>query len=510
MASCWGGALILGGVLAKQTRMGHYVGVLLPTSVAATTTFFALQGIGRIPALLNFTAGSGPVCSACRTARIDVVYTSRLFVQKAGLAPLVEALQQVSQLHFLEDVRRELRPWQMLAGWLAAWFPEWVYRRRVKGVTPADPAVVLFTSGSEGEPKGVVLSHDNLLANGLQLQSRIAIHAEDVLLNVLPVFHAFGLTVGTLLPLWAGIRVHALPSPLDYHLIPEVAYAMRATLLAGTDTFLAGYARVADPGDFVWMRYVVAGAEPLREETARLWMERFGIRILEGYGTTEASPVLAVNTPQASRLGSVGALLPGVEYRLDPVPGITDGALLSVRGANIMLGYLLPGGNGQPVRPPSPHGEGWYGSGDIVRVDGQGFVYILGRAKRFAKIGGEMVSLAAVEQLAAQLWPEYRHAAVVLGAPAQGGGGRRGEQLVLVSECPDPDRQALLLRLRARGMGEIYLPGKICSVESLPLLGSGKIDLAAVQQLAVAAFYGENSGSAHSPVFSIDHGQEFL
>ncbi|MEO5339313.1 MAG: AMP-binding protein [Magnetococcus sp. MYC-9] len=478
-------AMILSRILSQQTEPGSRVGILLPGSVAATTTFFALHAIGRIPALLNFTVGAAPLRSACQTGRISVVYTSRLFVHKAGLEPLLTGLQSQCQVHFLEDVRTLLKPWQLLAGGLLALFPERSHRHLAPNSHPAQPAALLFTSGSEGEPKGVLLSHDNLLANGIQMRARIDLHAEDLLLNVLPLFHAFGLTVGTLLPILAGIRCHCLPSPLDYHHIPEVTYRTRATLLAGTDTFLAGYARCADPGDFQWMRYVVAGAEPLREETRRLWMERFGIRILEGYGTTEASPVLAVNTPLACRPGSVGRPLPGVACRLDAVPGIHDGALLSVKGPNIMLGYLLPGGEDHGCIPPSPHGEGWYASGDIVRLDEQGFLYILGRVKRFAKIAGEMISLAAVEQLAASAWPDHRHAAVALGVNQRETGGRTGEQLVLVTEHPHPNRRTLLSHLRTRGLAEIHLPGRLVSVTAIPLLGSGKIDYAAVLALLI-------------------------
>ncbi|MBF0161278.1 MAG: AMP-binding protein [Magnetococcales bacterium] len=476
-------ALILGLHLAKHNPRGAHVGILLPTTNAAITTFFALQAFGRIPALLNFTAGSAPLRSACRTGDIQTLYTSRLFVQKAGLEPLLAELRQESQVLFLEDVRGQLQPWQLAWGMLLSCFPQQVYPFIAPGVTSEQPAVLLFTSGSEGEPKGVLLSHDNLLANGVQMQARMDVHNSDILLNVLPLFHAFGLTAGTLLPLWAGMRCHCLPSPLDYNRIPEVAYTLRATVLAGTDTFLAGYARTADPSDFQWMRYVVAGAEPLRESTYRLWLERFGIRIMEGYGTTETSPVLSVNTPLSHRLGSVGRLLPGIDCRLDPVAEIPQGALLSVRGANIMLGYLLPGQDGRCHRPLSPHGEGWYACGDIVRKDAEGFLYILGRAKRFAKVGGEMISLAVVEQVAALAWPDHRHAVVAFRPEQQEESKRAGEQLVLLTEHPHPDRSTLLAQIRAKGMGEIYLPKKIIRVTTLPLLGSGKADYTAIQAL---------------------------
>ena len=473
-------SLLLGQIVARQTQANSYVGILLPTSVGSIITFFALHAFGRTPALLNFTAGSGPLCSACQTARISVVYSSRLFVRKAGLDALVTALEKQVTVIFLEDVRRLLTPWKLFLAGMLVLFPQRAYRYFCPTQKPAHPAVVLFTSGSEGDPKGVVLSHDNLVANALQIHARIDIQADDVMLNVLPMFHAFGLTVGSLFPLFAGIRSHCLSSPLEYALIPDRAYAVQASLMAGTDTFLAGYARTADARDFFRMRYVFSGAEPLRQETQRLWMERFGIRILEGYGTTEASPVLAVNTPMACRTGSVGRLLPGIAYHLEPVPGLSPGALLCVRGPNIMLGYLLPGKAGIYHFPDSGQGDGWYDSGDIVTVDPQGFIYILGRAKRFAKIAGEMISLAAVEHLATQVWPEWRHAVVCCRD------ARKGEYLVLVSEHPTPDRSRLLQQIQIQGLGNLYLPKKLLSVESLPLLGSGKVDFAAIVRMVAS------------------------
>ena len=503
-------SLILGKLLAEQTQVGAYVGILLPTSTTAITTFFALQAFGRVPAMLNFTAGPGPVSSACQTARIKTIYSSRLFVRKAGLEPLVTALQNHANIVFLEDLLTLLKPWRLLWGWLLALFPEKAYRHFNPGIKPGQPAVVLFTSGSEGEPKGVVLSHDNLLANSVQIHARIDVNPDDIMLNVLPMFHAFGLTVGSLLPLFAGIRCHCLPSPLEYHLIPELAYALRASLLAGTDTFLAGYARTADACDFLQMRYVFAGAEPLLDKTRHLWMERFGIRILEGYGTTEASPVLAVNTPMACRSGTVGRLLPGINFRLDPVPGISVGALLSVQGPNIMLGYLLANNNGSYYLPESQHGDGWYASGDIVSMDEQGFLRIIGRAKRFAKIGGEMISLTVVENLATTAWPDYRHAVVSHSDP------RKGEQLVLVTEHPNPNRQELFAQARIIGLKGLFLPKKILSVAVLPLLGSGKCDLSTVTTtveswLKTDVQHEINTHSpTNHPVLTVENSQEFL
>jgi acyl-[acyl-carrier-protein]-phospholipid O-acyltransferase/long-chain-fatty-acid--[acyl-carrier-protein] ligase len=349
-------------------------------------------------------------------------------------------------------------------------FAAWRHRRL--GMAPSDPAAILFTSGSEGAPKGVVLSHANLLANCRQLAARVDFSPADQVLNALPMFHSFGLTAGFLLPLLSGVRIFLYPSPLHYRIVPELAYGIGATLLFGTDTFLAGYARAAHPYDFYALRYVFAGAEPVREETRRVWSERFGKRILEGYGVTECSPVIAVNTPMHFQAGTVGRLLPLIEHRLDPVPGIAEGGRLLLRGPNVMAGYLRPEQPGA-LAPPE---EGWHDTGDIVRIDDEGFVTIAGRAKRFAKIAGEMVSLA--ERITAAACPEQRHAVVALPDP------RRGERLVLVSDAAKVSRDALLAAAHREGVPEIAVPRDIVIVARLPLLGSGKTDYAAVLRLA--------------------------
>jgi acyl-[acyl-carrier-protein]-phospholipid O-acyltransferase/long-chain-fatty-acid--[acyl-carrier-protein] ligase len=335
--------------------------------------------------------------------------------------------------------------------------------------------VVLFTSGSEGTPKGVVLSHRNLLANRVQLSARIDFSPRDRVFNVLPVFHSFGLTGGLLLPLLSGIQTFLYPSPLHYRIVPELVYDRNATILFGTDTFLAGYARAAHPYDFYSLRYVFAGAERLRAETRRTWSEKFGLRIFEGYGATETAPVLACNTPMHFKAGTVGRLLPGIRHRLEPVPGVAEGGRLQVQGVNIMLGYLRAERPGE-LEPPT---DGWYDTGDIVSFDEDGYITIQGRAKRFAKVAGEMVSLTAVEEQVAALWPEHHHAVVAVEDP------RKGEQLVLVTENPTAERGALQAHIQAGGGSELMIPRQVVPVERLPLLGTGKTDYVAVQALAV-------------------------
>jgi acyl-[acyl-carrier-protein]-phospholipid O-acyltransferase/long-chain-fatty-acid--[acyl-carrier-protein] ligase len=375
-------SLVLGRRLARGTARGDKVGLMLPNSVGAALAFLALQATGRAPAMLNHTAGIDGVLSACRTAGLHRVITSRRFVELAKLAALAERLAAEVELIWLEDIRERLGVIDKLYGAIALRFAASLHRRLV--ISPRDPAAVLFTSGSEGAPKAVVLSHSNLLANRRQIAARVDFSPADLALNALPMFHSFGLTGGFLLPLLSGVRVFLYPSPLHYRIVPEIAYATGATILFGTDTFLAGYARRANPYDFYALRYVFAGAERVREETREIWSERFGKRILEGYGVTECSPVIAVNSPMHYRAGTVGRFLPLVEHRLEPVPGIADGGRLIVRGPNVMAGYLR---GGDIEEPP----DGWYDTGDIVTVDADGFVAIVGRVKRFAKLGGEMV-----------------------------------------------------------------------------------------------------------------------
>jgi len=460
----------LGSVLAARTRPGEHVGVLLPTSRGALVTFFALQAVQRVPAMLNFSTGSAAVQAACRATQIAIVLTSRRFVEQAKLEALITAIEGVGTVVYLEDVRPEIGLGTRLRGlWRS-----FTARGRMNAARAAEPAVVLFTSGSEGTPKGVVLSHRNLLANRHQLAAVVDINRTDVVLNALPVFHSFGLTGGLLLPLLNGVRTFLYPSPLHYRTVPELAYGLNATILFGTDTFLAGYARVADNYDFYSVRYVFAGAERVKPETRRVWFEKFGIRILEGYGATETAPAIAVNTPMQFRAGTVGRLLPGITHRLEPVPGIAEGGRLFVHGPNVMLGYLRAEAPGV-LQPPE---HGWYDTGDIVDFDAEGFVTIKGRAKRFAKVAGEMVPLGTVEDLAVRVWPQAAHAVVAVPD------AKRGEQVVLLTEQRDATRATLAAAAREAGLPEIFVPRAIVTVDAVPILGTGKIDYVSAARLA--------------------------
>lgn len=466
-------SFLLGDLFRHEAKQGERVGVLLPNVSACVVTILALQSRGIVPAMLNYTVGVKAGVAALETAMIETVITSRAFIEKANLEVLCENLEKHVEIIYLEDLREKITFSGKISAWLAARNPERSIRRRLKHVSSEDEALVLFTSGSEGLPKGVVLSHANILANVAQLASRFDFTSRDVCFNALPVFHSFGMTGGVWLPLVTGMKVFLYPSPLHYRVIPEVVYDVNATLLFGTNVFLAGYAKHAHPYDFYSLRYVVAGAEKLQDETRQLWMEKFGLRIFEGYGATETSPVIAANTPMHFKVGSVGYFLPGIRYKLEEIPGIKVGGRLWVKAPNVMAGYLLhdePGVLQAPV-------DGWYDTGDIVRVDDEDFVYIEGRLKRFAKFAGEMISLTAVEELASLCWPDYMHVALAVDD------AHKGEQIVLMSTYEMAERKALQVYVKANGINELYVPRQYVYVDEMPLLGTGKVHYPAAQAL---------------------------
>jgi acyl-[acyl-carrier-protein]-phospholipid O-acyltransferase/long-chain-fatty-acid--[acyl-carrier-protein] ligase len=468
-------SFILGKLLHHICRAEKTIGVLLPSAVSTALTFFGLHAYGRTPAMLNFTAGGAQIVAACHTAEITTVIASRRFITMAKLDDTVEELTHAGiRIVYLEDVRSRVRTQDKIAGFLASAFPRTILRHTAKAKTD-DPAVILFTSGSEGTPKGVVLSHANLQANRFQLAARVDFGPQDIVFNCLPMFHAFGLTGGTLLPILSGVKSFFYPSPLHYRIVPELIYDINATILFGTDTFLAGYARQGHPYDLHTIRYIFAGAEKLKEETRKAFAEKFGVRIFEGYGATETGPVISTNTPMQNRAGTVGRFLPNIDWKVERVPGIDEGGKLWVRGPNVMLGYLradLPG-------VLKPLEGGWYDTGDIVAIDAQGYISILGRTKRFAKIGGEMVSLAAVEAAIGEAWPGQAHAAVTVPD------AKKGEQITLVTEKEDASREALVAHFRGARLPELALPRKIIVVKQIPLLGTGKIDYQKVKAIAL-------------------------
>ncbi|PKO25390.1 MAG: bifunctional acyl-ACP--phospholipid O-acyltransferase/long-chain-fatty-acid--ACP ligase [Betaproteobacteria bacterium HGW-Betaproteobacteria-8] len=467
-------SLALGRLIAKISQPDETVGVLMPNVNTTVSLIFGMSAMRRTPAMLNYTAGAQGIANACTAATINTIVTSRQFLEAANL---VETVADIPNVHivYLEDMRNSFKLMDKL--WLllfALRFPQ----RAEQSCNPDSPAVVLFTSGSEGKPKGVVLTHRAILSNVAQIRAVIDFSPADKFFMALPLFHAFGFTAGAILPVVSGTRLFIYPSPLHYRLIPEIIYDRGCTVVFGTSAFLGYYAKFAHPYDFHKVRYVVAGAEKLNEEVRKIWMDKFGIRVLEGYGTTECAPVLAVNTPMFYRAGTVGNLLPLLQFRLADVPGIDRGGLLHVKGPNVMLGYYFYEQPGQLATTSSEFGSGWYSTGDIVDIDENGFVHILGRVNRFAKVAGEMVSLETVEHIARQASAAHQHAASTQSDP------QRGENILLFTTDQHLQRHDLQQAAHELGHPEIAIARKIIIVPELPLLGSGKVDYVRLKQMA--------------------------
>ncbi len=459
----------LDGLLhAEQTR----VGVLLPNVNATPVVLMSLWALGKEPAIFNFSTGPVIMLACAQLAEVKQIITSRAFLTRAKLD--ISTLTTAGlQFIYLEDVRAKISG--------AAKFKALLKQTFTPGLLPGrigsnSTAAILFTSGSEGVPKGVELTHRNILANIRQMLAVTDLTDRDKIFNAMPLFHSFGLTVGTLLPLVRGMSVFIYPSPLHYRIVPTIFYDRDCTIMLGTNTFLNGYARKAHTYDFRSLRYMFAAAEKLQEATSSAWAQRFGVRALEGYGATECAPCVSVCTPLQPKHGSAGRLMPGMEYKLETVEGVTTGGRLFVRGPNVMKGYLNADANEKFLAL-----GGWYDTGDIVRVDEEGYVFIQGRLKRFAKISGEMVSLTAVEDALAGAFPHYglRCQIAVIARPCDD----KGEKLIAVSNEPKLTLEEIRAAIKAKGLPNLATPREVKFIHEIPKLGTGKTNHRELEKL---------------------------
>ena len=468
-------SFVLGKYLKRRTEPEEHVGLFLPNSVAALCSFFGLTAYDRIPVMLNFSVGAQNMVSMCKTAQVRIVVTSLAFVKTAKMEDAVKMMEEAGvKIIYLEKAAKEIGLWDKINAYL---------RYKIKRVPIKKggnrKAVILFTSGSEGTPKAVVLRHANIISNIKEMSAIETINVTDTVFNALPMFHSFGLVVGTLFPLFEGSKLFLYPSPLHYRVVAEIVYEIGASIMFGTDTFFRGYGRIAHPFDFHNIRFMFGGAEAVKPDTRNIWMERLGIRVLEAYGATECSPVVSANNRIFNRFGSIGKLLPAIEYKIEPVPGIEKGGELVVRGPNIMMGYILPDNPGVLV----PLEGGWYHTGDVVEIDEIGFVYIRDRIKRFAKIGGEMVSLNAVHEMVCKAYEtdgEFQYGVVAI--PHES----KGEQIVLATNNRNVSQDGLHAYIRANAMSELFLPRIILYMEKLPVFATGKADNVTLKKIVLA------------------------
>jgi acyl-[acyl-carrier-protein]-phospholipid O-acyltransferase/long-chain-fatty-acid--[acyl-carrier-protein] ligase len=460
------GADVLADALRGAVTGGERIGLLLPNVNATPVVILALWSLGKVPAMLNFSSGTPTMLACAELAGLKHIVTSRAFLERARLN-VDEFVKAGIRLIYLEDLRAGITGSRKLFTLLRHVF----LQPSAFSLQPSvsSTAVIVFTSGSEGVPKGVELTHGNLLANIRQMMAVTDLTDRDRLFNCLPLFHSFGFTVGTFLPLVRGIYVFLYPSPLHYRMVPSLLYDRDCTVFISTNTFLNGYARKAHPYDFRSLRYLFCAAEKLQEATALAWSQKYGVRILEGYGATECAPCVSVNTPLEPRYGSVGRLLPGMEYKLEPVEGVEDGRRLFLRGPNVMKGYLNAEANAKFQAL-----GGWYDTGDIVSVDAEGYLHVLGRMKRFAKVSGEMVSLSAVEDALAGAFPQYglRCQIAIVTRPDE----NKGEALIAVTNEPKLTLDEIRDAIKAKGLTNLNVPREIKAVKEIPKLGTGKVN----------------------------------
>jgi acyl-[acyl-carrier-protein]-phospholipid O-acyltransferase/long-chain-fatty-acid--[acyl-carrier-protein] ligase len=482
------GALLLSRWVRRHTADQQHVGLLLPSSVGGALANAGVTLSGKIPVNLNFTAGRAAMLAAIERCGIKTILTSRRFIEKAGIEPL-------DGMVFLEDVMKQFTPFaKARALAIARVLPASAVARLYSGEGNAESlATIVFSSGSTGVPKGVMLSHHNILSNIDAVAQVFHLTHDEVMIGVLPFFHSFGFTITMWLPLVEGFGAAFHPNPMDGKTIGELAAKYKGTILVSTPTFYAGYIRKCFREQFAHVRYALVGAEKLREPIATAFHEKFGITLLEGYGCTEMSPVVAVNAPDfeapwdtqhGSQAGTVGLPLPGVVAKVvDPETGegplIGKEGLLLVNGPNRMQGYL-----GDPERTEAALAGGWYSTGDIALMDEAGFIRITDRLSRFSKIGGEMVPHMKVEeQIQAVIDPQS--SCVVTAVPDDA----RGERLVAFYTDATIAPGDIWERLCLTDLPRLWLPKRddIRLIDAIPSLGTGKVDLRAVKQLAMPA-----------------------
>jgi len=466
-------------LLSKRLYTGNdtRVGLMLPNSVPTTVTFFSLLYLNKTTAIINFTSGLKNILSCIDSAEITHVITSKKFIDQINMNNDIDLIKKKCKVIYLEDAKNYISFGDKLKT-----IKEFIMEVIINDTDMLSPDsrfatspsnIFLFTSGTESKPKAVYLNSDNLLANEEQVLDVLKIEQEEIFFTCLPFFHSFGLGIGILLPIFTGCKLFLYPTPLNYKIIPELIEKSKATVFFSTDTFLKKYIKYSTKSTFKNIKYLIAGAEKLDLTTYDYYKNNFNVQILEGYGVTEASPAVSVNTHENYRIGSVGKILPRIEYKLEGIEGYDKGGLLYLKGRNIMDGGYYDKG-----KFSGKEEGGWYNTGDVAYVDEDGYLFILGRLKRFAKIAGEMISLIQVEEYPKKLWPENN--SVVCSIKDS----NKGEALILLTDNKNADLETLINSMKETGLSSLYAPRKIKIIDEFPILGSGKLDFKKLQDIA--------------------------
>ncbi len=437
--------------------------IMLPNTVPTAIVFFAIQYLNIVSAILNFTSGSKNIISCIKKSNVKYVITSKKFIEQNNMLNLINTMnEQDCKFIYLEDLKELINiKYKVLA------LIDLLSRILIsKKNFCKDLAVILYTSGTESDPKGVGLSHENLYANRMQVLKTLNIDKKEKFFTCLPFFHSFGLGIGVLLPVLSGCKVYLYPTPLHFQTIPKLIEETKSTVFFSTDTFLKKYIPFVKKTTFKNLNYLIAGAEKVDNITHEKYLQ-FGIKILEGYGVTEASPAVSVNTNENYKLGSVGKFVPEILYKVEKVDGCKDGGLLYIKGKNVIKNYL---GKSETFD--------WYNTGDIVNIDEEGYLYILGRLKRFAKIAGEMISLSQIEEFAKNIWPENNSVVCSIKDSS------KGEALILLTDKKDANLDIISKSMKEAGFSTLYIPKTLKTIDELPILGSGKLDYRRIQDIA--------------------------
>lgn len=460
-------SILLSILYKKKLEKEKTVAIMMPNTVTTSVLFFALQNLNKTASIINFTSGITNIKSSLEVSKIKTIITSKTFIEQINMQENINIIKKNTNVLYLEDIKSEINISRKIEALKKLLFKEKIERNE------NNVAVILYTSGTEGNPKGVMLTHKNLYENRKQILNVLNIQKNEKFFTCLPFFHSFGLGVGVLLPILNNFKVFLYPTPLHYKNIPSLIESTGSSVFFSTDTFLKKYSKYAVKENFKNIKYLIAGAEKLDEETYTYYKNNFDTKILEGYGVTESSPAVSVNTFEDFKLGSVGKIFSEIEYKIEKIDGYSKGGLLFLKGKNIMLGYQVE----KDINKKDFY-NGWYNTGDVAFVDNEGYLFILGRLKRFAKIAGEMISLAQVENFPKKLWPENYSAVCNIKDV------NKGETLILLTDNKKADLIELMKLMKEEGQSSLYFPKKIKIINEFPILGSGKIDFKKLQELA--------------------------